>query len=87
MERRWYRLTLLALVALLVLGGAGLSQAQDDAHERITAAYRAVQGWQSYHVQMDETSDYAMTAQGPQAATWQRRGSVQLPGGAGGHGA
>lgn len=73
MERRWYRLTLLALVALLVLGGAGLSQAQDDARERITAAYRAVQDWQSYQVQLDETSDYAMTAQGPQVATWQRR--------------
>lgn len=73
MDRRLYRLTLLAIVSLLVLGGAGLSQAQDDARERITSAYRAVQDWQSYHVQLDETSDYAMTAQGQQVATWQRR--------------
>src|SRR5690606_41486487 len=41
--------------------------------ERITAAYQDVQGWQSYQVQVDETSDYAMTAQGQQVATWQRR--------------
>lgn len=73
MERHLYRITLLAVLALAVLGGAGLSQAQDDARERISAAYRAVEGWQSYHVQVDETSDYAMTAQGAQAATWQRR--------------
>jgi len=61
------------MLALLVLGGAGLSQAQDDAHARILDAYRAVEEWQSYRVQLDETSDYAMTAQGQQVATWQRR--------------
>lgn len=73
MERHLYRITLLAVLVLAVLGGAGLSEAQDDARERISAAYRAVEGWQLYHVQVDETSDYAMTAQGAQAATWQRR--------------
>lgn len=73
MDRRLYRLTLLVMLALLVLGGAGLSQAQDDAHARILDAYRAVEEWQSYRVQLDETSDYAMTAQGQQVATWQRR--------------
>jgi|GEM_PF-1405697 len=73
MDRRLYRVTLLAILAVMVLGGAGLSQAQDDARERISAAYRAVQEWRSYRVEVDETSDYAMTAQGQQAATWQRR--------------
>jgi len=73
MEHRLLRFTLLIVAALLVVGGAGLSNAQDDARERIHAAYQAVTSWQSYHVQVDETSDYAMTAQGQQAATWQRR--------------
>ena len=73
MDRRLYRVTLLAVLAVLVFGGAGLSAAQDDARERITAAYQDVQSWQSYQVHVDETSDYAMTAQGQQVATWQRR--------------
>lgn len=73
MERYLYRITLLLALALIVLSGGEPSHAQDDAREQILDAYRAYETWRSYHVQVDETSDYAMTAQGQQAALWQKR--------------
>lgn len=67
--RRWF-------LPILILMGLALPPiplaAQDDARDRIAAAYEDAATWQTFQAKMEDTLSYVATAQGYNTLTWQR---------------
>src|SRR5512138_170385 len=72
--RRWILAAVIVLGISGVVAGVGSTRAQDQTPvDLIRHAYDTYQGWGTYQVQVRETSDYALTAEGKSASLWQRQ--------------
>lgn len=74
-KRQWLSLILIAALVLagglLPARGALPVRAQDDAAERIRAAYEAYEEWDTYQFQLQSTALYAVVVDGKEQYFWQ----------------
>ncbi|MBN1201764.1 MAG: hypothetical protein JXJ20_07915 [Anaerolineae bacterium] len=72
--RRWIQSVGAVLLAGALAMGSGLpARAQEDAVERIRAAYNAYEAWDTYQIQVDDAMRSALVVEGPEYSLVQRR--------------